>query len=120
MSNMKNYELYTDECTKIFIDAMRDQLGQLIDLSAWLQWYAFDVIASISFQRRFGFMEQRKDVDHMIKSLDIALQYSKVGGQFPGIHPWLIGNKALLNALKRLGMGLPDALLVSDGEILYP
>lgn len=110
MTNMKNYETYTDECTKIFIDAMRDQQGQLVDLSVWLQWYAFDVIASITFQRRFGFMEQRRDIDNMIGDLDVALQYSKVGGQFPEIHPWLIGNKTLINTLERLGMGLPDPL----------
>ena len=56
MTNMKNYETYADECTEIFIKAMRDLEGQAIDLSVWLQWYAFDVIASITFQRRFGFL----------------------------------------------------------------
>lgn len=110
MTNMKNYETYADECTKIFIDAMRDLQGQPIDFSAWLQWYAFDVIASITFQRRFGFMEQRRDMDHMIGDLEFALQYSKVGGQFPQLHPWLIGNKHLMHTLERLGIGLPDPL----------
>lgn len=110
MTNMKNYETYTDECTQIFIDAMRDQQGQLVDLSDWLQWYAFDVIASITFQRRFGFMEQRRDIDNMIGDLDVALQYAKVGGQFPVIHPWFIGNKSFMHALDRLCIGLPDPL----------
>lgn len=110
MTNMKNYEVYTDECTKIFMDITRELQGQPIDLSVWLQFYAFDVIASITFQRRFGFMEQRRDIDGMIGKLHAALQYSKVIGQFPGLHPWLIGNKNLLNTIERLGIPLPDPL----------
>ena len=69
MTNMKNYEVYTDECTKIFMDIMRELQEQPIDLSVWLQFYAFDVIASITFQRRFGFMKQRRDIDGMIGKL---------------------------------------------------
>lgn len=110
MTNMKTYEIYADECTKIFIDRMRELAGSPIDFGAWLQWYAFDVIASITFQRRFGFLEQRRDVDHMIGDLDFAFNYAKVIGQFPGLHKYLVGNKTLLNILARLKVGPPDPL----------
>jgi hypothetical protein len=110
MTNMKNYEIYTDECTSIFMKVMREWQNQPIDLSSWVQFYAFDVIASITFQRRFGFMEQRKDIGNMIGDLHFALQYGKIIGQFPGLHPWLVGNKWLLSTLKGLGMDLPDPL----------
>lgn len=66
MTNMRNYELYVDECTQIFIDAMTDLEGQTVDLAVWLQWYTFDVIAMITFQRRFEFLERIKDVNNMI------------------------------------------------------
>lgn len=93
MTNMRNFEPYADECTAIFDHAMRDLEGQTIDLAIWLQWYAFDVIACITFQRRFGFLEQRKDVDYMIESLDEGLRYIGIVGQFPAWHPWLMGNR---------------------------
>ena len=123
MTNLRSYEVYVDECTKIFIDAMRDLESQTVDLSKWLQWYAFDVIASITFQRRFGFMEQRRDIDNMIRDLDLGGGYIKIVTQFPGLHPWLVGNKALMGVLEKIFGELPDALarfmklsLESDAE----
>jgi hypothetical protein len=110
MTNMKNYEIYTDECTAIFVNKMRQLEGEAIDLSTWLQFYAFDVIASITFQRRFGFMQEGRDIDNMIAKLHFALQYAKIIGQFPGLHPWLVGNKRLLDTLNSLGISLPDPL----------
>lgn len=89
MTNMKNFEIFADECTRIFMDAMLDLEGEPLDFSKWLQWYAFDVIGSLTFQRRFGFLEQRTDVDGMIGKIDIGLQYVKVLGQFPSLIPFL-------------------------------
>lgn len=91
MSNMRNFEIYADECTAIFVDAMRGFDGQAVDFAVWLQWYAFDVIGSITFQHRFGFMEQRRDVDNMIAGIDQGLQYIKVIGQYPEWFPVLKG-----------------------------
>lgn len=110
MTNMRNYEPYADECTSIFEAAMRDLQGQTIDLAVWLQWYAFDVIACITFQRRFGFLEQRKDVDSMIGDLDIGLGYIGLVSQFPSLHPWLMGNRRLLDFLHKIIPNLPDPL----------
>lgn len=110
MTNMRNYEPYADECTGLFEKAMRDLEGQTLDLAVWLQWYAFDVIACITFQRRFGFLEQRKDIDDMIGSLDIGLHYIGLVSQYPALHPWLMGNRALLDVLNKLFPSLPDPL----------
>ncbi|KAJ5656902.1 cytochrome P450 [Penicillium longicatenatum] len=92
MSSIKSLEPFADECTRIFIDAMRDLEGQPIDLGAWLQWYAFDVIGAITFQRRFGFMEKREDVHGMIGGLEAGLRYGGVAGQVPWLHSWTLGN----------------------------
>jgi cytochrome P450 len=95
MSNMRNYEPYVDESSQLFIDAMRDlsMEGQTVDLAVWLQWYAFDVIAGLTFQRRFGFLEQRRDVGDMIQQLDRGLDGLRVIGQYPGLDgsaKWLL------------------------------
>lgn len=92
MSSIKSLEPFADECTGIFIDAMRDLEGQQVDLGAWLQWYAFDVIGAITFQHRFGFMERREDVQGMIGGLEAGLRYGGVAGQVPWLHSWTVGN----------------------------
>ena len=109
MTNMRNYEPHADECTAIFTEAMRDLQGQPVDLAIWLQWYAFDVIGNITFQRRFGFMEQRRDVDQIIEGIDGGLQYVKIIGQFPAWHPWLFGSKMLRSILPKI-VPLPDTM----------
>ncbi|KAF5636266.1 pisatin demethylase cytochrome P450 [Fusarium tjaetaba] len=86
MTNMRNFEVYADECSAIFLDAMRDLEGQRLDLAHWLQWYAFDVIGSITFQRRFGFLERRYDVDEMISKINDGLELVKIIGQ----SEWLV------------------------------
>ncbi|KAJ6037219.1 cytochrome P450 [Penicillium herquei] len=92
MSSIKSLEPFADECTKIFLDSMKDLEGQRVDLGAWLQWYAFDVIGAITFQQRFGFMEERKDVQSMIADLEVGLRYAGIVGQVPSLHSWMIGN----------------------------
>ncbi|KAE8423593.1 cytochrome P450 [Aspergillus pseudocaelatus] len=93
MSSIRAMEPFADECTDIFLDAMRNLEGQSVDLGTWLQWYAFDVIGAITFQRRFGFMEKREDILGMIKSIDSALRYAALAGQIPVVHHWLMGNR---------------------------
>lgn len=108
MTNMRNFEVYADECTQIFMDAMLDLDGESVDFSNWLQWYAFDVIGGITFQRRFGFMEQRRDVDGMIAKIDIGLQYVKILGQLPFLIP-MLQRTLMSRPIQRLNL-LPDTL----------
>ncbi|KAK6819176.1 hypothetical protein RU639_008065 [Aspergillus parasiticus] len=93
MSSIRAMEPFADECTDIFLNAMKSLEGQSVDLGSWLQWYAFDVIGAITFQRRFGFMEKREDVLGMIRSIDSALRYAALAGQVPAVHGWLMGNR---------------------------
>jgi hypothetical protein len=110
MANMRKYEPYADECSGIFIKRMREMEGQQVDLSTWLQWYAFDVIACITFQRRFGFMEEGRDVNQMIGSLDGIFQYVKVVGQYPGLHPYLMGSETFARIVMKLFPAFPDPI----------
>ncbi|KAJ5719166.1 cytochrome P450 [Penicillium malachiteum] len=92
MYSIESFEPFADECKKIFFDSIKDLEGQRVDLGACLQWYAFDVIGAITFQQRFGFMEQRKDVQNMIADLEVGLRYAGVAGQVPSLHSWIIGD----------------------------
>ncbi|KAG4422212.1 hypothetical protein IFR04_004592 [Cadophora malorum] len=102
-------------------DAARN--NDVVDLSVWLQWYAFDAIGNITFQRKFGFMERKEDVDEMIEGIDLGLQYVKVIGQFPNLHPYIMGNRFWMFFLKRFA-NLKDTLskfmvITADQITLY-
>jgi hypothetical protein len=72
MTNLRNYEKHANECTEIFIALMKELEGQKVDLTHYFQWYAFDVVSSITFQRRLGFLETRSDVFGMIEFSDVS------------------------------------------------
>jgi hypothetical protein len=104
MTNMRNYEPHVDDCNAIFSARLEEAASknEVLDLAEWLQWYAFDVIGNITFQRKFGFMERGEDVDKMIEGLDIGLNYVKVIGQYPELHPYVAGNKITRFILEHL------------------
>ncbi|KAK3182230.1 Cytochrome p-450 [Lecanicillium sp. MT-2017a] len=95
MSSMKSMEPSVDDCNDIFMGAMTDMEGEKVDLGTWLQWYAFDVISALTFHGRFGFMEQRKDVENMIGDISQGLVACATAGQVPALHGWLLGSKWL-------------------------
>jgi cytochrome P450 len=109
MTSIRTMESLVDDCSDIFVQSMRDLEGQVVDLGAWLQWYAFDVIGMITFNRRFGFMEERKDILNMISSIESALKYAGLVGQVPDLHPWLAGNQFLMKNIGRISfLNVPD------------
>lgn len=110
LTNLRLYEPYEDECTEIFCRSMTELQGRRLDLSEWLQWYAFDVIACITFQRRFGFMEEKKDVKSMISGVGSMFPYMASVGQFPWLHPYLMGNRKLTGFIKWLNPDTPDPM----------
>ncbi|KAL2410861.1 hypothetical protein ABEF91_000066 [Exophiala dermatitidis] len=66
--------------------------GKDFDFGEWLQWYAFDVITSVTFSNRIGFMEQEMDVQGIINAIEGRLAYNSVVGEAPVLHKYLLGN----------------------------
>lgn len=101
LSSMKQFEPQVDDCTDKFSSVLREYADAkgIFDLGTWLQWYAFDVIGAITFNRTFGFMEERKDIQDIIAGIEGALWYGSLCGQVPEFHPWLLGNKRLMGLL---------------------
>lgn len=71
MPNLLQSEAAIDSCVKLFMHRLRDLTtdGSPIDLGAWLQYFAFDVVGEVSFASKLGFLEQGKDVDGMMVCL---------------------------------------------------
>lgn len=92
MSTMKELEPMNDECSAILLRKMESKVGQTIDLGVWVHWYAFDVITSIAFSNRLGFMEGEKDQKNIIAAIEGRLVYNSIIGQAPYLHRYLFGN----------------------------
>lgn len=42
---------------------------QVIDMGKWLQFFAFDVMGTMTFSKRYGFLDQGKDVGGMLATI---------------------------------------------------
>lgn len=86
MSSLVQYEPMVDETTELFLD-QTDRLfvaeGKTCDFSRWLQFYAFDVIGSITYSKRHGFVEKNEDIDGIIAQITRIFDYAAPIGQMP-------------------------------------
>lgn len=64
----------------------------IVDLGNWLHWFAFDVLGEVAFSRSFGFVEQGRDVDGAIHTIDEGQRYNGIVGQVPFLDKFLRRN----------------------------
>jgi hypothetical protein len=102
LSSVQRMEKLVDENTHVFINKMETKAGQPVDLGDWVQWYAFDVIGTITFLKPFGCMQMESDVQNMIRNTDTSFRYVSVVGQMPKLHRWLLGSPTGVKLLSRI------------------
>jgi cytochrome P450 len=103
MSTMRELEPMNDACSEIFLRKLEGMVGTDVDFGKWLHWYAFDVISSITFSKRLGFMEQEKDISGIINAIEGRLVYCSIVGQAPWLHKYcLLGNTFVERLANRL------------------
>ncbi|OQV08098.1 hypothetical protein CLAIMM_12418 [Cladophialophora immunda] len=108
MTNLRNYEPHVDECTEIFLGILKKYDGQAIDITEYMHFYALDVIAAITFQKRLGYLDHQQDVLGLVASRGFSAKYFGIVGQIPWIHRYLLGNRRLVKWLARLYPDTPD------------
>lgn len=91
---------------EVFADDNCDILHQTVGRTrCWFRWLGpvirFRVISAIRFQRRFGFVEQRKDVKPMASGISCSFEPAAMIAQVPAINPWMIGNNYVTKFLAR-------------------
>ena len=105
MSTMVQLEPLIDTCISILLQKLAGISNHDIDLGQWLHWFSFDVITSITFSNRLGFMEREEDISGIIDAIEGRLFYNSVIGQAPSLHSVLLGNPivaALANKIPSL------------------
>lgn len=86
LSTLVEFEPLVDSTTSIFLDVLQErfnELGQVLDLGQYLQFYAFDVMGELTFSKRLGFIEEGVDVNHIMASINANFEYFSVIGQMP-------------------------------------
>lgn len=121
LSALRGMEPQIDECNDLFVSKMErfSSDGQVVDLGEWLQWYAFDTIGTITFNRQFGFMDEEKDVDDIIAGIEMGLWYASIVGQVPELHPFLIGNNRLMKLLDNIPVVRAASPVPKVAKVIY-
>ncbi|EEU37985.1 uncharacterized protein NECHADRAFT_3047, partial [Fusarium vanettenii 77-13-4] len=85
MTNIVRAESGIDLCTDLLMSRMREyaDTGEVVDISSWVQMYAFDVIGQLFFSRMFGFLKEGGDHRGYIRSLDTLLPILAVASAMP-------------------------------------
>ncbi|KAL8920034.1 MAG: hypothetical protein Q9208_006489 [Pyrenodesmia sp. 3 TL-2023] len=85
MSSVLESEESIDSCTQLLCDSMLDFVTQqsVIDLSLWINMYAFDVLGELFYGKTFGFMHERRDIGGYMKAIDSLLPAFTIGGTLP-------------------------------------
>lgn len=96
MGAMQQLSPFIDDTIELLMrkmDAMAGAPGQAqVDLGNWLHWFAFDVLGEVAFSRSFGFLEQGRDVDNAIHTIDESQRYNGIVGQVPFLDHFLRRN----------------------------
>jgi cytochrome P450 len=107
MSSLVQYEPMVDETTALFLDQTARLYAsgtkKTCDFARWLQFFAFDVIGSITYSQRHGFIERNEDIDGIIRQLARIFDYSGPVGQMPWLDR-LFWKNPLLDTLSRWGV----------------
>ncbi|EUC31177.1 hypothetical protein COCCADRAFT_101960 [Bipolaris zeicola 26-R-13] len=106
MSNIIQLEEDIDRCVQLLIAKFTDRAmkGSIIDMSEWVQWYAFDVIGKLFFSNPFGFLQNAHDHAGYIHALDLLIPFITVACVAPTyLRPLvLLSGAAIPRVLKAL------------------
>lgn len=72
LSNVLGLEAFVDEAIRVMIQQLDERFAETgisFDLADWLQYFAFDVMGTLTFSKRYGFLEQGRDVHGMLATI---------------------------------------------------
>jgi len=71
-SSALTYEAHVDEVLEVFLQQMNERFVETNDpfnLGNWLQYYAFDVMGTLTFSKRYGFLDSGTDINGMLQTI---------------------------------------------------
>lgn len=95
MSSLLAQEPLINDTINTFCKRLDEQFvntGKTCKMDEWLLFFAWDVIAELTFSRPMGFLDQGRDHTGLLETADKALDYFAVIGQIPELDHWLAKN----------------------------
>ena len=81
MSTLVQFEPLVDSTIAAFVKQIDQRFADrpgdsgVVDFGTWLHYYAFDVIGELTFSKRLGFIDEAKDIEGIIGTLEKMLDY---------------------------------------------
>jgi hypothetical protein len=72
VASTSSFEGRIDQVLQCFSDNLDHRFvkhGNVFDLGDWLQYFAFDVMGTMTFSKRYGFLDQGEDVGGMLGAI---------------------------------------------------
>ncbi|KAF4228494.1 hypothetical protein CNMCM8980_001760 [Aspergillus fumigatiaffinis] len=95
MTNVTTFEPIVDEVLDVLfrqVDARFVKTGDVCDLGSWLQYFAFDLMGSLTFSKRYGFIEEGRDVNGILSAVGKFMKAAAPIGQVPWVDRLLYKN----------------------------
>ncbi|KAF4156803.1 hypothetical protein CNMCM6069_006325 [Aspergillus lentulus] len=95
MTNVISLESTVDQVLEILfqqLDARFAETGHVCDLGSWLQFFAFDTMATLTFSKRYGFLEEGRDVNGILNAVGTFMKKAAPIGQIPWVDRLLYKN----------------------------
>ncbi|KAF7552186.1 hypothetical protein G7Z17_g4509 [Cylindrodendrum hubeiense] len=94
LSSLTEFEVFVDKTIGVMMQKLDgfSKDDKVCDMAMWLQYYAFDVIGELTFSRSLGFLDEGRDIDGIISSLEKMQDYSGKIGQMPWLDYLFIKN----------------------------
>ncbi|KAL9588621.1 MAG: hypothetical protein Q9203_002567 [Teloschistes exilis] len=115
LSNTISYEVHVDQVLDVMfnqLDSRFVETEQTFDLGNWLQYFAFDVMGTLTFSKRYGLLEQGHDVNGMLETIWNFMIDAAPFTQIPWLDDWWRKNSVAV-AL-RGSLGISFLKIVSD------
>lgn len=100
-------EQYVDRLISLFCDQMDCRQGQVVDMTAWTQYFAFDVVGELAFGKDFGLLDAGTDFNKLCHGAYLYMTTTSMVGWewmqslnliFPWWH-WLL-NRSFLKRVR--------------------
>lgn len=72
MTSTTSFEVLVEDVLKCLVKQFDQRFAgnhQVFDLGQWLQFFAFDVMGTMTFSKRYGFLDEGRDVDGMLGTI---------------------------------------------------
>ncbi|EED22579.1 cytochrome P450 oxidoreductase, putative [Talaromyces stipitatus ATCC 10500] len=117
LSNILPLEVFVNRVLEVLFQQLDTRFvssGDTFDLADWLQYFAFDVMGTLTFSKRYGFLEHGRDVNNMLLTIWTYMSNCAPMTQIPWFD--VVWNKNAFITLFRRASGL--SILGHVGELI--